>query len=741
MLYAQKVDAFILEKIQKSVYEVVVKKPVEGQLQYERALPTDEIDFKIRNDAFYPIGTAFALPDGRLLSAAHVFSPEKNSLMNEFFIRNASGEVFPVDQVFKYSDHQDFIVFNAKGFSPADFFEINENYLLNDSVYTVGNALGDGIVVRDGLLTSKTPESEKGAWEWLRFSAAASPGNSGGPLLDSQGRVIGLIVMKSINENLNYGLPLSEIIKASEGIAFSHKKIRYSIAIFNNYVKNTLYENRITLPLPFSDLRKIMQNHFNSWTQNQVKMIRHEWQEKTFPRGKGSSAILYSIVNMDFPGMIAQRQDGGWGLFSAPRVESSELENEGLIRFGKLGVLTFAHLKKPKGLSLKETLSDSKKLMDLILKGIPFYREVAGQSIRITSLGKAQLFETYQDSFKRKWLVGEWAMDYVDIKTLVYLLPVPDGFILFMRSDNTDSINNGYRYDFQFMADFVCLTYAGNFSAWNEYLTLREFIPESLSNFSLFYQEKKLSFEFQQKAFEGTFSDIQWTDQSSLKLFMSYYPVTIDSAGVVESVRWAPRAIVLTDKKSVFTQIEIKEYLSPSSLSSSSYQELYAQIQNQLFPYDGRLVSSPIALQSNMVAKSKQGESFYLTNVTHAHPDNDYLVNNTMNDLKRMLSPHFNFTYLNQKEKENAVVMAEEQKGIQRTPSEKVNNTQNSPAVEKKRQADGVVESEGNGRGNYFKGEASLVEDANQLKEIPLEENAFNFPLDELMILRPWSVY
>src|SRR5205823_2232592 len=92
--------------------------------------------------------------------------------------------------------------------------ETNRTPNIDDPVMAVGNALGEGIVIRDGLYTSQTPEVQDGRWQWLRFSAAASPGNSGGPLLDGVGRVIGLIEAKSPNENLNYALPIANILDA-----------------------------------------------------------------------------------------------------------------------------------------------------------------------------------------------------------------------------------------------------------------------------------------------------------------------------------------------------------------------------------------------------------------------------------------------------------------------------------------------------------------------------------------------
>ena len=116
----------------------------------------------------------------------------------------------------KYSNHEDFVVFTVSGAPAVTPLATNTAAALDDPVFAVGNALGEGIVIRDGLLTSLTPEAQDGRWKWLRFSAAASPGNSGGPLLDSQGRVIGLVARKSPNENLNFALPIDRVLNATD---------------------------------------------------------------------------------------------------------------------------------------------------------------------------------------------------------------------------------------------------------------------------------------------------------------------------------------------------------------------------------------------------------------------------------------------------------------------------------------------------------------------------------------------
>lgn len=42
--------------------------------------------------------------------------------------------------------------------------------------------------------------------------SGASPGNSGGPLCDGEGKVIGIVIGKSPNENLNYSPPIARVL-------------------------------------------------------------------------------------------------------------------------------------------------------------------------------------------------------------------------------------------------------------------------------------------------------------------------------------------------------------------------------------------------------------------------------------------------------------------------------------------------------------------------------------------------
>ena len=200
-----------LQQVRAATFEVVVAKNEPTAVKYEKPLPMELVPYQVRNDLYWSIGTAFQIAPGRFASAAHVVTSAIGSPFGPLSLRDAAGRIYPVQAVEKFSEGEDFSVFTVAG-APTASLPTSTDYHMDSPVFAVGNALGEGVIARDGLLTSMTPEALEGRWKWLRFSAATSPGNSGGPLLDEQGRIIGLVIGKSENENLNYALPIDRLL-------------------------------------------------------------------------------------------------------------------------------------------------------------------------------------------------------------------------------------------------------------------------------------------------------------------------------------------------------------------------------------------------------------------------------------------------------------------------------------------------------------------------------------------------
>jgi serine protease Do len=272
-------DSDTLDLVSNTVFEVVVAKPTTDSLSYEYPLPLNLIPYAIRNDKYYPIGTAFAISPTEFISAAHVMNLGYESQFKEVCLRDKDGKVYSIDKIVKYSERRDFVVLSLKDKTAKEFFKVNTKPQINQKVFAVGNALGEGIVIRDGLYTSDTPEEEEGEWKWIRFSAAASPGNSGGPLLDKDGKVIGIVLGKSPNENLNYALPITEAINAKANAAIAHKKMKYFLDNLRAAKLETI-KNTIPLPKSYQELNRELIEGTNLFSYNIIKALFTEKERK-----------------------------------------------------------------------------------------------------------------------------------------------------------------------------------------------------------------------------------------------------------------------------------------------------------------------------------------------------------------------------------------------------------------------------------------------------------------------------
>jgi len=81
---------------------------------------------------------------------------------------------------------------NAKGLIPAEWGDSDE-IEVGTLVWAVGNPYGLKQTITAGILSGKDRRGESSHYqEFLQTDAAVNPGNSGGPLVDAHGRVIGI---------------------------------------------------------------------------------------------------------------------------------------------------------------------------------------------------------------------------------------------------------------------------------------------------------------------------------------------------------------------------------------------------------------------------------------------------------------------------------------------------------------------------------------------------------------------
>lgn len=566
-----------MDTIGAAVFEVVVPKPVKDSLVYRDPLPLNNLPFAVRNDHYFSIGTAFAIGPNRFVTASHVMNLGGESQWEEPLLRDRNGTLYRVDSIIKYSQRRDFVVFSLKGGRGRTYFKTNRAPQLNQRVFAVGNALGEGVVIRDGLFTSATPEEEEGAWKWIRFSAAASPGNSGGPLLDGSGRVIGVVLKKSPNENLNVALPISEVMNAKENMAHLHGKTWYSLPVMSRY-KGGTGDKFLRLPQSYQQLKRTLVEYANHTYYTNAKNYFNEVQDQLFPNGSGSKPLLASPPSGMFPSLARMKDDGYWEAQNI-RTTSVDLGQNGGIVYGELASSLVFSLRKPDNVTLDQLYSDGKLFMDLVLRGLNFSRSIGESSIRITSFGSPLEQYPFKDYYGRTWLVKTWLREYDDTKVVTFSLPTPEGGVTLMRIGQTGEVDAFHVPTLKILTNFMFCSYAGTLKEWETFLRHRDILPEAVSSLRISRHGDGVSVSTARLATEIARGIFPLTDKSFLALLMGY-----DHGN--SAITWDISSLLLMEDKSESTLMAISRYPKPDRDLNEEFQKFWETLAAGTFPYN-----------------------------------------------------------------------------------------------------------------------------------------------------------
>ncbi len=518
---AASVTPALQQSTRAATFEVVMPKKENPQISYEKKLPLELLPFTERNDQYWSIGTAFAIDANTFVSAGHVLLQGIGSQLGEPALRDAAGKVYQIDKVRRFSLDQDFIVFSLREPPPVTPLQTNRTPQLDDEVFAVGNALGDGIVIRSGLYTSATAEDQDGRWKWIRFSAAASPGNSGGPLLDTQGRVIGIVIAKSESENLNYALPITQVLDAPDNQARFDKRTQYAFPVLNEPLTRTL-KGEFTLPKSFTEFAATLSKATHLQYDAALAELLSNHSQELFPLGAGANKLLAEQGTEYFPQLIAQNKNDEWTAQASTDITRTALPGEGFLSIGYSNSLALLRLHRPDEASDSSFYSDSKQFMNLFLKGDRFSRQVGSELVRVTSLGAATHDELITDSLGRQWQLRSWPITFLDSHLITLLLPTPDGYSGVMQlvpGSNYDNTISSLKQ----LSQYLQVSYWGSLPQWQAFMQNKTLLPTTLgnSNFS-FSNARGLQFKSKRLDLNIPAAAFKFSDAANLGMSMHY---------------------------------------------------------------------------------------------------------------------------------------------------------------------------------------------------------------------------
>ncbi|PIS21498.1 hypothetical protein COY33_00425 [candidate division WWE3 bacterium CG_4_10_14_0_2_um_filter_42_7] len=185
------------------------------------------------------IGTGFVIDKkGTILTNKHVVSDTGT----KFTVLSKDGKTYNVLQInLDPSNDLAILKTDATDLDPIELGD-SDGIKLGQTVVAIGNALGrftntvtKGVVsgIGRGITASASPFSAGEALEnVIQTDAALNPGNSGGPLIDLDGRVIGVnVAIASGTENIGFSIPINTIKPVLEEFEKSGKISRPFIGI------------------------------------------------------------------------------------------------------------------------------------------------------------------------------------------------------------------------------------------------------------------------------------------------------------------------------------------------------------------------------------------------------------------------------------------------------------------------------------------------------------------------------
>ncbi|MBI9098646.1 MAG: trypsin-like peptidase domain-containing protein [Spirochaetaceae bacterium] len=567
-------------------YEVLIKKTDEDSLTYDKPLNWDLVNFTVRNDEYSSLGTAFTINERELVTAAHVMYLFDESLTNpkryiREKIRNGNEtieNIYEVDQIRAFNNHKDYVVFTVKDKVFDKWFDLEENFQLDSKVYTVGDAFGEGIITREGILLDVIPENENGEWNYLKSSIATNPGNSGGPLLNEEMNVIGVVLSKK--DDFCYSLPISEI--SNEGTI--HNKYKYGFLTINDKHLAT-FDYSIEIPKNYRDFMKDYSNAYNKFYLENMNLLFDKNSENLFPYGESSLNALYGANTSRYPQIFYEDNDNKQWSISNYKYEHTDIGENGYISssaFYKDSNEWFINISKPDDISLEELYKSPKIQMDLILKGNNITRKLTenDQGSRILSYGDPRQVLHHTDSYGRKWNINIWYLEYSDVAVINLTTPNPKGLATIYSTCYTYSIENAL-VDLKKITDFVNISYYGDLKQWAEFLQLKEYLFEPISEYSISFLEND-SIEFTTDSFDLNSKPLFFNvnEKNTIGLYFDIYP---DSG----EYKWGIRKFILDSDSGSDNYLLFYRWNKPVEGLKKGFQEDWDKnIMNREHPYN-----------------------------------------------------------------------------------------------------------------------------------------------------------
>ena len=165
------------------------------------------VEIQVSGNGFTATGTGFYISsDGNIVTNYHVI---ENA--TKITVLDSSKKKYACNKIVAYDVHKDLAIIDID-VKNHDYASLSYSYDTGNNIYTLGSSKGLTYTFSDGLISTKSRKitGYKEDMRFIQISAPISAGNSGGPLINSKGQVIGVNTFsQTAGQNLNFATPLS----------------------------------------------------------------------------------------------------------------------------------------------------------------------------------------------------------------------------------------------------------------------------------------------------------------------------------------------------------------------------------------------------------------------------------------------------------------------------------------------------------------------------------------------------
>lgn len=169
------------------------------------------------------IGTGFIVDDsGFVVTNQHVIAGANSIVVLTHDRRQIPAQIMVADSF------RDVAILRINANYPAINFADSDDLRVGNKVIAIGNPLGLAFTVTEGIVSAVDRAGPNGLNEYVQTDVSLNPGNSGGPLIDTQGRLVGINNFKVGDaESLGFALESDALKSAIDELTNSSLNIQY----------------------------------------------------------------------------------------------------------------------------------------------------------------------------------------------------------------------------------------------------------------------------------------------------------------------------------------------------------------------------------------------------------------------------------------------------------------------------------------------------------------------------------